>query len=968
MKTNVNIFNALNESFEDEMKAKRALKESKENKLNEAVFEIDYAPDGKDLSTEEAIINNVKEWLGDLANQVKIEVKEVEGPAGGWPIVRLSGNREELADFLYNNYNSGADTLDDILDLYLVKDDIKEAEELNETEWNLTLDSSIRKAINDEDYDGIIAAFKHYNDEVQKANVDKSIKDAFQDFINDHELEFADIESLEVDDPEEAIDYLLTDFYDLCDNTGVFIQIGESAELKENINPNELTKEQLWKLRKEIRLGSIYIDDYKNSFGIEPQSVCNFFDSFIEDAQQDDDGSFNNRNIKEFDNADELYNYYLSCENPFGESAELKENSIDKIKGKLKDIKDKEKENMEVVYDADADKMIKDYYNHKYDLEELHNKLKNHFGSVSKASKYLTSRDQAIKKSIKEEAKSQEDKGLNEDETVILPQTEIEPDYIISDVTVLNQVGDGDVQAPDIDGLLTLVDESLKAEYGDNWGHINILSSKINENNSFALVDISTPEIIKQLAEKEIFDAAIGKNLILENKDNLVEFKVNSLNGVTRFSKVTDNPQAVIKEWIETEFLNEAKQAKVEMEEIAKAKEQKEVIEEYIAGRADLKAEIENIKMFIELAKTLKASDEMKPAIQDRMYGFVIEFPANIEVSDKGLSFNGTDELVEIIFGKEWVKEPTEDNEVVGLKESEFYTDEAEEIYKLVQNNMTDKERKNIYKKVNKEEIISMEAFWDWFEGLNSDEIVEYFGYLKESSLKESYSQFNIGDIEVVFNPETYECLYSIPSAEVKDKKINLTKIPSVDTPYDTNTIIKSFVETKFGVIPSEEAIKAEKEVPTETLKEPLSTETTEIPVEEAELPEEPGETEEAEPILDNQPEETLESQAETGSAVFVKIRPKQVSNLRNIRERLLDGDTPTSSYIVVDTIDLSDEDWDALTSNLNTPQPWLENIKPIDRKNYSFNVIKVTNAQANYALLIDPLGYNYSRYIAIEE
>ena len=711
MKTNVNIFNALNESFEDEMKAKRALKESKENKLNE-------------------------------------------------------------------------------------------------TEWNLTLDSSIRKAINDEDYDGIIAAFKHYNDEVQKANVDESIKDAFQDFINDHELEFADIESLEVDDPEEAVDYLLTDFYDLCDNTGVFIQIGESAKLKEN--------------------------------------------------------------------------------------------SIDKIKGKLKDIKDKEKENMEVVYDTDADKMIKDYYNHKYDLEELHNKLKNHFGSVSKASKYLTSRDQAIKKSIKEEAKSKEDKELNEDETVILPQTEIEPDYIISDVTVLNQVGDGDVQAPDIDGLLTLVDESLKAEYGDNWGHINILSSKINENNSFALVDISTPEIIKQLAEKEIFDAAIGKNLILENKDNLVEFKVNSLNGVTRFSKVTDNPQAVIKEWIETEFLNEAKQAKVEMEEVAKAKEQKEVIEEYIAGRADLKAEIENIKMFIELAKTLKASDEMKPAIQDRMYSFVIEFPANIEVSDKGLSFNGTDELVEIIFGKEWVKEPTEDNKIPEVAE-----------------------------------------------------------------LKESYSQFNIGDIEVVFNPETYECLYSIPSAEVKDKKINLTKIPSVDTPYDTNTIIKSFVETKFGVIPSEEAIKAEKEVPTEDLREPLPTETTEIPVEEAELPEE---VEDIEPILDNQPEKTLESQAETGSAVFVKIRPKQVSNLRNIRERLLDGDTPTSSYIVVDTIDLSDEDWDALTSNLNTPQPWLENIKPIDRKNYSFNVIKVTNAQANYALLIDPLGYNYSRYIAIEE
>ena len=382
-----------------------------------------------------------------------------------------------------------------------------------------------------------------------------------------------------------------------------------------------------------------------------------------------------------------------------------------------------------------------------------------------------------------------------------------------------------------------------------------------------------------------------------------VAFKVNSLAGITKFSKKTNDALATIKEWVETEFLQEAKAEKEKAEELAKAAEQKEVTEQYINSRADLRQEIENIKMFIELAKTLKASDEMKPAIQNRMYGFVIEFPANIEVSDKGLSFNGTDELGEIIFGKEWVKEPTEDNKIPEVAE-----------------------------------------------------------------LKESYSQFNIGDIEVVFNPETYECLYSIPSAEVKDKKINLTKIPSVDTPYDTNTIIKSFVETKFGVIPSEEAIKAEKEVPTEDLREPLPTETTEIPVEEAELPEEPGETAEEEPILDNQPEETLESQAETGSAVFVKIRPKQVSNLRNIRERLLDGDTPTSSYIVVDTIDLSDEDWDALTSNLNTPQPWLENIKPIDRKNYSFNVIKVTNAQANYALLIDPLGYNYCRYVAIEE
>lgn len=83
--------------------------------------------------------------------------------------------------------------------------------------------------------------------------------------------------------------------------------------------------------------------------------------------------------------------------------------------------------------------------------------------------------------------------------------------------------------------------------------------------------------------------------------------------------------------------------------------------------------------------------------------------------------------------------EPVKEEESKKINENEFYTDEAEEIYELVQNNMTNEERKNIYKKINKEEIESMSAFWDWFEGLDSDEIVEYFGYLKEEdNLKEA--------------------------------------------------------------------------------------------------------------------------------------------------------------------------------------------------------------------------------------
>ena len=99
--------------------------------------------------------------------------------------------------------------------------------------------------------------------------------------------------------------------------------LSESA----NIDVNNLTKEQLWKLRQEIVLGSLYTHDYDNSFGIDPSAVYNFFDSFIEDSQVDDYGRPNNRKTEEYDNAEDLYNYYRSCENPFGEVDSMNEDA-----------------------------------------------------------------------------------------------------------------------------------------------------------------------------------------------------------------------------------------------------------------------------------------------------------------------------------------------------------------------------------------------------------------------------------------------------------------------------------------------------------------------------------------------------------------------------------------------------------------------------------------------------------------
>ena len=708
------------------------------------------------------------------------------------------------------------------------------------------------------------------------------------------------------------------------------------------------------------------------------------------------------------------------------------------------------------------------------------------------------------------EEKKECDNIIKEDETVIIPDTEIEPDYIINDVTVLDSIGDGDVQAPDIDALLTLVNESLVKDYGNDWGHINVLSSRIDENSSFALVDITTKEILREFEEKGIKDVAVGKSLILENaKSGLVEFKVNSLNGVTRFSKKTNDPAKIIKEWIETEYLHESmleKEAELLQE---RTKAEKDAVENYVKSRPDLMQAIENINMFIEVSKAIKAKDEMKPAIQDRMYGLAVEFPANIQVTNKDdkyeLTFDGRDQIVEIVFGKEWVKEPAEDNKVPemvtpkqGLQEAET-NPEADNLIKDYYNHKMDlptlhdkleklfgnkkdaveyfaandnriknlKESEELPKIEDVVYDLDKDKAWsvtDYTEDGNNNKIiiVKKFGnskssasdvkkaveskypqlkgyvtenkngvwfYLKEEadfvieeyysneedakeaakkysqskinfngseyellvpakeyyskgSLTESYQQFNIGEIEVVFNPDTYECLYSIPSADVKDKKVNLSDVPTVDTPYDTNTIIKSYVETKFGRIPTEEPEEDKVEVNKEVTAtapdgDSVSVDTTtevpaeeDIPVEEAELPDEPGE----EPTddvdvnvdLDTPAEETQEDQAETGSATFVKVRPKQHTSVEDIRTNVVDGDTPQSNYIVVDETNLSEEDWNNLISDLSTPQAFLEGIKSIDRKNYSFNVVKVTSPAANYTLLIDPLGYSYPRYVAV--
>ena len=493
---------------------------------------------------------------------------------------------------------------------------------------------------------------------------------------------------------------------------------------------------------------------------------------------------------------------------------------------------------------------------------------------------------------------------LTEDDNIKIQNVELEPDYVITDVTDTENVGDGDVQSPDIDGLLTLVNENLTSKYG-NWGRIKILSSNKNESSSFALVDITTNELLEEFKLKGIEDVAIGKSLILEQEHGHTLFKVNSLAGNTLYSKVTNTPLDTILEWVESEFLHEAMKKKIEEDLLLKTKNEEDSILDFINNRPELKMEVENIKMFIDLSKQIKAEDTMKSTIQNRMYGLAAEFPNSINITNKDdkykLSFSNLDDVVEKLFGKDWVKIPSDDNKVVG-------------------------------------------------------------------TIKESYEQFNIGDIEVVFNPETFECLYSIPSADIKDKKINLADVPSVSTPYDTNTIIKSYIETKFGSISSNSEPNTDKTIDSNNTDNTDNTDTdisnktidsNNTELHEDELPDEPS---------DKQPDSANNQNSETGEANFVKIRPNQPADLESVRARALDGDTPKSNYIVVDSIDLSPVEWNNFIQDLSAPQTFLENIKAIDRKNYSFNVVEITSSESNTTLLVDPLGYSYARYLAIKE
>ena len=86
----------------------------------------------------------------------------------------------------------------------------------------------------------------------------------------------------------------------------------------------KLNMGQLWNLRKEIVLNSLYLYDYDNSFGLDSYSLSIFFDGYLEYLEEEmkynienyDDSMFFEY-LKDYDNEDNLYDWYMMIEDNF---------------------------------------------------------------------------------------------------------------------------------------------------------------------------------------------------------------------------------------------------------------------------------------------------------------------------------------------------------------------------------------------------------------------------------------------------------------------------------------------------------------------------------------------------------------------------------------------------------------------------------------------------------------------------
>ena len=108
------------------------------------------------------------------------------------------------------------------------KSKMRDRKKLEERMWRYTLGAGkdIRDAIDEEDYEGTKEALIKAYKEINKKDPDLFDDDELEEIIND-------LESM--DNDEDAINYELSEFYDLCDNLGIWISPVKMEEDKDEM-------------------------------------------------------------------------------------------------------------------------------------------------------------------------------------------------------------------------------------------------------------------------------------------------------------------------------------------------------------------------------------------------------------------------------------------------------------------------------------------------------------------------------------------------------------------------------------------------------------------------------------------------------------------------------------------------------------------------------------------------------------
>lgn len=76
------------------------------------------------------------------------------------------------------------------------------------------------------------------------------------------------------------------------------------------------SKNELWALRQQITLGSLYYKDYRNKLGVEAHICCDFFDGYLdhlwdlmEEAGVSDDQTLWDH-LSDYDTSENLWDWY----------------------------------------------------------------------------------------------------------------------------------------------------------------------------------------------------------------------------------------------------------------------------------------------------------------------------------------------------------------------------------------------------------------------------------------------------------------------------------------------------------------------------------------------------------------------------------------------------------------------------------------------------------------------------------